>query len=49
MQKTVSISDDLWKYVTDNSISLSKYLQKKLREDIIKEGNAKQYNIQKTK
>lgn len=45
INKTISINEDLDRYLKDNHISLSKFVQDKLKEEIITKGQADQYNI----
>lgn len=44
-QKMVSIPDNLFQYVKDKGLSLSKFLQIKLTEEIIEDGLAPKYHI----
>jgi hypothetical protein len=45
VQKMVSIPDNLFRYVKDKGLSLSKVLQNKLTDEIIKDGLASEYKI----
>lgn len=42
---TLSIPDNLGKYIKDRNISPSRFFQKKLKEEIITEGKTDQYGI----
>lgn len=46
---TLTIPDNLQKYIKDKGLSPSRFLQIKLTEEIIAEGKAKQYNIKTNK
>ena len=47
VQKLVTIPDNLMQYVDDKGLSLTKFLQNKLKEEIKKDGLEKQYKIDK--
>lgn len=49
INKTISINEDLDRYIKDSHISLSKFVQDKLKEEIITNGKADQYNISQKK
>ena len=45
VQKLVTIPDNLMQYVNEKGLSLSKFLQNKIREEIKKDGLEHQYQI----
>lgn len=46
---SITLPNNLHQYMTDKGISPSKFLQNKLREEIIAEGKTKQYGIETSK
>jgi hypothetical protein len=44
---TLTLPDNLRQYIKDKGLSPSRFFQNKLKEEIIAEGKAKQYHIEK--
>jgi hypothetical protein len=44
--KTISLTEDLDRYLRENKKNLSQFVQEKLKEEIIAKGKAQQYNIE---
>ena len=49
VQRNISLDPELDQYLRDMHISVSKFLQDKIREEIIKEGKADKYLKEKKK
>jgi post-segregation antitoxin (ccd killing protein) len=47
--RNITMPDEIWQYINDSNLNLSRFVQDRLKERIIAEGKANQYlkNIQK--